>query len=381
MINALKSIVSTSNMGKRVCHSCKEDIKKDDAIYECDGPCQFVIHERCSALKGARTVNTSVKMYKNLCFRCDDCIENDGYESNLLAQFRKELDERDQKHSLRFDEMMAKMAAIEDLLKSNVKKDVKSYASVTRREHVVVVRPKEIEQKRADVRKAITNIIDPTEFDTNGLANAGGNSLVIRCNSSETQEKIIDKLSSADGITAAKPKSSRPRIKILRMLDPEEDDTKLIEKLKLQNDIELTDAIVLKREKVFRNGAPIDERKNIVMEINSEDYNKVMKMKKIKHEWEICKVVDNVFVRRCYNCFGFNHNAKDCKNKKACPRCAKSHESKECNAETVKCINCITSRDKFKKKDVDVNHEAWSRECPVYKSKVESGKRIASRMK
>ena len=65
-------------------------------------------------------------------------------------------------------------------------------------------------------------------------------------------------------------------------------------------------------------------------------------------------------ITQCYQCQGFNHVAKDCKNKVKCMRCAGPHKSSECpeknkNSFNPKCTNCKG------------DHVAASRECPKFK--------------
>ena len=68
-------------------------------------------------------------------------------------------------------------------------------------------------------------------------------------------------------------------------------------------------------------------------------------------------------VTQCYQCQGFNHVAKDCKNQVKCLRCAGSHKSTECPNKNqdnlvVKCANCKG------------DHASVSKDCPKFKEQL-----------
>ena len=64
---------------------------------------------------------------------------------------------------------------------------------------------------------------------------------------------------------------------------------------------------------------------------------------------------------QCYQCFSFNHIARNCTKARVCPFCCGSHEDKDCEIKKKKetekyvCINCRG------------NHAALSKDCDVYK--------------
>lgn len=62
---------------------------------------------------------------------------------------------------------------------------------------------------------------------------------------------------------------------------------------------------------------------------------------------------------QCYKCFKFNHGAKICKSTQRCSLCTGEHHYKECDTNTIKCINCSGA------------HLAISRECPIKQLKIQ----------
>ena len=90
----------------------------------------------------------------------------------------------------------------------------------------------------------------------------------------------------------------------------------------------------------------------------------------------MCKVYDQIDVRRCNKCQHFGHWFNECDKQVACSICSESHESKSCpnykNNAFVnhKCINC--SRNGL----LPFNHKADSSTCPVYVTELNRCKAI-----
>ena len=56
----------------------------------------------------------------------------------------------------------------------------------------------------------------------------------------------------------------------------------------------------------------------------------------------VCKVYNNFFVLRCFNCQGFRHHSKDCDDKTpTCGFCSSAHETRTCTRKMkMCCANC-----------------------------------------
>jgi hypothetical protein len=240
-----------------------------------------------------------------------------------------------------------------------------------------VITPPE-NQSRAELKKSLRSSLDAGKFNVKGISRASKNGIAVKCDNEESIDKLIQEVKDKFGenVEAARPKKVTPRIKMLRVNDPEQNDDEFLNILKQQNESLIAATLkVLRREPVKRNGQTIEGVFNIVMEIEEVSYEAVMTRKKLRHHFEIYKVVDNIYIRRCYKCWGFNHHRADCVNELACSSCSLSHESKECQAPTKKCINCV----KFNERcgtSLDVNHDVWSNKCSVFKIKLERSKKI-----
>ena len=76
-----------------------------------------------------------------------------------------------------------------------------------------------------------------------------------------------------------------------------------------------------------------------------------------------CRVYNRVFIKRCAICQRFGHFFAQCefKDEPKCGFCGGDHESNNCLDKSCKnCINCVRNNCE------DTNHEAFSKQCPVY---------------
>lgn len=148
-------------------------------------------------------------------------------------------------------------------------------------------------------------------------------------------------------------------------------DERLIDSIMTQNDFIKNGS--LKVITMFEN----KKRKGsyeAIIECDNDNFTAIINKEKINVGWNSCRTKEHINVNRCFRCCGYNHIASKCKNKKACLNCGDDHVAKECTANESVCVNCKIAVEKFKLK-IDINHPAWSRECSVYKRKLESSRK------
>lgn len=104
-----------------------------------------------------------------------------------------------------------------------------------------------------------------------------------------------------------------------------------------------------------------------VVQVNKNTYDNAMKNGYMIDGYDYCAVYDGVDLRRCYNCCGFHHFAKQCLQKKpTCPRCSAQHPVSECKSDELSCMNCVNFNNKYNKK-ININHGAWDHaSCHAY---------------
>lgn len=246
-----------------------------------------------------------------------------------------------------------------------------------KKEKVVIIKPTNEMKSRGELKKSLRSKIDGSKVKINGMNSIADNGVILRCDDDEMCDKIICEVTSKMGgdVEVRKPLATKPRIKVLRINDPEIDDCELIDQLKKNNEI-IADSIieVIRREQVKRNGRICDGVFNIVLQVDANAYDKIMIDKKLKHHFQRYNVVDNIYIRRCYKCWGFNHNASDCRNEISCSKCAGSHKFNECNEKEKKCVNCMKCNERAGT-NYDIFHDIWSPECSIYKIKLMRSKR------
>jgi hypothetical protein len=252
-----------------------------------------------------------------------------------------------------------------------VKKAKKPKTSVI---HVV---PKDKKTNSDQTKAAIKNAINANDLSIQGLKKAANGSILIECDNENSSEILLEQttLKLSEEFVVKKPLKRLPRVKLLKVKDAVENDDDFLSDLKKRNPFIGDKMEIVKREDVKIKGKKIDDLQNIVLEIDGETYQKIMEKGRLKTGYESSRVVDNIYIRRCYKCYGFNHNAADCTRKAVCSCCAShDHNYKDCKANEEKCTNCVTKNNNLNI-HLDVKHSVWSRECPVYKRKLEISKR------
>ena len=105
----------------------------------------------------------------------------------------------------------------------------------------------------------------------------------------------------------------------------------------------------------------------IVMRV-SPDIRKVIRgyNNKLHLGFQMCKVVDRFYVRRCNKCQTFGHYASDCEaSELVCGFCMGSHDSNECHLKNSphsdhKCKNCKSAN------LAETGHSTFWYRCPAY---------------
>ncbi|KAK5643855.1 hypothetical protein RI129_007700 [Pyrocoelia pectoralis] len=217
------------------------------------------------------------------------------------------------------------------------------------------------------------SFIYPAKLEITGLKNISNGGIAIECKSKECLEKVVRETESKLGsdYEVKVPKNRAPKLKIVGITE-QLTNSQIEQKIRSQNkEIILDQALinvvyVSKEHKNHRNYF-------CLVEVDGKTYEMALRTEKLNIGWDRCRVYDAVNVRRCYKCSGYGHKSQECRNTLACPRCAEAHELKECKTEQkdVKCINCKWAVENLKI-NLDIGHEAWSKDCRVFKRKLEA---------
>lgn len=366
------------------CGRCYGDIKRGEKVLPCSGWCEKLYHTKCVDISNDEFSYISSKKY--IGWFCECCLEKkSNYMRNLLEEMKEVL----QKVSTEMVQQNGKIENLGTLLKTNnddlqitLKQKIEkqdpmetSYASklnIGKQDPVVLIKPKNQDQKSIETKNEIKKSIDPTDLEFSGLRHVSKGGIIIECKNKEAVSKLQDKAKTklGDDYEISIPKKKSPRVKIVGLSEKLSFEV-IEEKIKSQNSyLEMEDALI----KVVHIKEGKGRRKfyTVFAEVNAKAYGRMMNEEKVNINWDRCKIYDATEVTRCFSCSGFNHKASQCRSDKACPKCAGPHLLNECKANDneLKCINCTHAVEKLKM-TLDTKHAAWSTDCAVFKRKLE----------
>lgn len=107
---------------------------------------------------------------------------------------------------------------------------------------------------------------------------------------------------------------------------------------------------------------------NALIEVHKDLFKELMEAKDCC--FNKCFVFDKLNVKRCFKCWGFNHNSKDCTNKIQCPKCSGDHSEDKCGSAKLECVNCLKAIARLNL-DLDAGHDTRNNCCPVYQRRLE----------
>ena len=121
---------------------------------------------------------------------------------------------------------------------------------------------------------------------------------------------------------------------------------------------------------LFKCGPKNHDTCNWVLRVTPKIRKELINNRYVYIDHKRCRVYDYFEPIRCQNCQKFGHVKARCRNKQeTCPHCSKGHALGQCkNLKSLpQCSNC-----KGAKSYVCTNHTASSRDCPIYKSELNS---------
>lgn len=256
-----------------------------------------------------------------------------------------------------------------------------TYAEVVgKQDHVLVVKPRH-EKETNEIKGDLKNNINPADLQV-GLhidRNTRNGGVILKCTNVEALNTVKEniKMKMGDEYEIQVPKKLNPKIVITGI---EEDELKNEAEVK-----ELTNKIVKQnrmpqnanfRFEVIRKTRTRKGRFNLIAEVDSETFRYLMNRENqvLYVGWNNCNIYEHFSVRRCFKCGGYNHQAKDCREKITCVMCAGEHKSDVCESESKKCINCVRANQKLNL-NLDIQHAAIDRQCECYLKIVESIKK------
>lgn len=249
-----------------------------------------------------------------------------------------------------------------------------SYASMAKKPSVkpaVVIKPKKKQDSKSTL-DAVTTSVDKGVVKVCGTRNVRDGGVVLRCSDTaetmKVKQLICEKM--GDAYEVILPKIKKPRLRVTNIATdiPKES---IIDELKKHNDeikdIEMKLVTVINHKSKGRK----PESNELVVEVDGAAHQKLLNIQILNLPWRECRVLEHVYIKRCYKCLGFNHIAQSCTGDQKCSKCGGNHKYSDCKSKSLCCANCRSQNGK-NKTNLDTKHHAWSRECPVYKRRVTS---------
>lgn len=376
------------------CEKCSIELKEEEEeasdIFQCD-LCESWYHNKCEkVMKKDVKAKKESKRLRIFCKQCEESQEDSVmkkvlqllkvvYKIDLTVQERKPAEKSNDemiaaianKINTIDDRLKIKLKILEDTAKTqppiigNKNIPISSYAKIVQSNDMkpaVVIKPKQKQHSKKTMEE-ISKTFDKSQLKVCSTRNVHDGGIVLCCNTKtetmKVKEIVREKL--GDGYEVMLPKIKNPRIRITN-IDPDIADESIIPELKKNNeqinDLEMELVTVIPKR--IRGTISND----IVVEVKSESYQKLLEMSVISLPWRECQILEHFYIKRCFKCCGFSHIAQECRLEQVCSKCSGSHRHNACRSNKICCFNCKTSNEKYNL-NLDTKHHAWSKECAV----------------
>lgn len=355
-----------SNIAK--CHHCEGDVKNEDEIV-CTGPCGKSFHLKCAGVSPRDyKILKSVEGCKWFCNNCRHYL-------NFLNHISKEFKELK-------DTVLLEINEVKNKIRDNGNKEMcldskpnKSFASILKSEAIVIKPKSKQDQDSSKTKEIITRKLNPCtmEVGITQIKDVKDGGILIKCKTKEEIEKLKEEAEKNLGrnFQVSTPEKKNPCIKVVDFQDNMSNE-ELEECIVKQNDFlrekELTIKVVIIKKMLTRYMA--------IIECDPATHEKILQEGCLSIGWEpACRVFDYVHVFRCFQCGGFGHGAKECKNAKVCSKCCSlDHDREECTSDFHVCRNCKDVNNKFKL-NLDTDHSMYDiNKCSIYKKQFNTQK-------
>ncbi|GBM32722.1 Putative phosphoenolpyruvate synthase [Araneus ventricosus] len=188
-----------------------------------------------------------------------------------------------------------------------------------------------LEILKREIARPSTKIKDVQKIKNKGVA--------VQLERDQDVEELIQAINSKETLKSTietkKPGKRHPSIIIYNLPDETTED-EVQEALAINADIKERLNIRFKLSGRQRGTA------HWILETPSESFHKLKRLGKLPIHWTMHQVREFFHIKRCNNCQGFRHLAKDCpSNRPSCGSCAGHHPTRKCRSPQVVCINCV----------------------------------------
>jgi len=212
-----------------------------------------------------------------------------------------------------------------------------------------------------EVEKAVKSKVNPGA-DRIGVISTKlvKNGLLINCGDVDSINKLKNdlNLSLSSNFDVFEPKKFNPRVLVygIDVDTAESDDLESI--IRRDNEFDPTSGeLKLVTEFKYKN------MYNAIVECSPAAFKAIMERGYMWVSWSRCRIREHFSLRKCFKCWKFGHEKKDCKSKvPICPECGEHHEKKDCNSQLKCCTNCNLFNKKTKS-NLSTDHHVNSPNC------------------
>lgn len=250
-----------------------------------------------------------------------------------------------------------------------------TYAGVAKSSNkVVIINPVADKLNPVDSRNLINTKLKPSNYQLSGISNTKMGGVVVELPTSAEREKLkTDAVAHlGEDFVVSAPRGKRPSIRLFG-LSIQYNAVDLVKMLKDQNDHIMSNTSYVCVVHTFQS------KKNAlfgaILQVDAGTFKKMMDVDKVFIGWDSCEAKEELNIRRCYKCWGFNHISAKCTvDHQRCPKCGGSHHQKDCDSLEVKCVVCCDAVANNHLK-IDSNHSVFSLNCPSYLHRIELERR------
>ena len=244
------------------------------------------------------------------------------------------------------------------------------FSDIVKKQDVVIIKPKTNQTSKVTL-ESIQQTIDPVAEDigVNHVKQLRNGGVVIGCNKKEDITKLhnISTQKLGEDYTIRKSGLRNPMIKIVGLSESYNEES--LKRCITRQNSTLKDLINTWKLVICKK---MKKKYMAIVEVDPKSFLEFIKLKTVLIHWDECRIFEHFGIIRCYNCGGYNHTAKYCKEgTKICLNCdSREHVEIECEKGETSCINCIRAN-KNLKLDLDINHSRFDPKCEVLKKQVQ----------
>lgn len=234
--------------------------------------------------------------------------------------------------------------------------------------HSIAITSTNEQESSEEILQKIRTVVDAKKegFKIDRIRKARDQKVIIGCRTKEEKEKIRERIQKAEELKIEEMQNKDPLVKLKDVLNYNTDE-EILQAIRTQNSPFFTelgneDRMEVKYKVRTRN----PHTNHIVLKVSPKIWQSFTAVGKIHIDLQRIKVEDQSPLVQCTRCLGYGHGKKYCKEDvDKCSHCGGPHMKIDCqkwkDGQEATCCNC-------KKDDlIDINHNAFDRECSVRK--------------